>query len=80
MSDFARCPVKDDDIQTLLQYPAAAQIVTLQLYSMPIPVTHTGLSNIAKMTALTELSIICDEQIDDEHFRNSSDYENACVN
>ena len=51
----------------MMQYPASANIVKLHLGNMPVPVTMLGLGCIAKLTTLTELSVISCEDIDDEH-------------
>ena len=66
---YAHSHVRDQEIQRLVQYPAAAHVVKLHLYTMPVPVTQAGLSCIAQLTALTELSIICCEDINSQHFK-----------
>lgn len=53
----------------LMQFPASACITKLNAGSMPVPVTGTGLRFIAKLTALTDLSLTCYQDIDDVHLR-----------
>ena len=60
-------PFTDQECLRLTQYPKAARIVKLHLGTMPAHVTQIGLSYIAQLTSLTELSIICSEDIDDAH-------------
>ncbi|KAL3159829.1 hypothetical protein ABBQ38_010232 [Trebouxia sp. C0009 RCD-2024] len=51
----------------LLQFPESACITKLNVGSMPVPITGRGLAIIAHLTALTELTLICHQDIDDVH-------------
>lgn len=62
-------PFTDAACLTMMQYPASAQVVTLNLGCMPVSVTQTGLGYIAQLTTLAELHVICCEDIDDKHMR-----------
>lgn len=57
----------DDLCLKLLQFPHAACITKLNVGNMPVHVTGRGLSSVAQMTALTELSLLCRQDIDDMH-------------
>ena len=69
---LSHSPFTDEDCCTLMQYPASAHVVKLHLGNMPVPVTQRGLGFIAQLTKLTELSIICCEDIDDTHIAKLS--------
>ena len=60
----------------LMQFPASACVTKLNAGSMPVPVTATGLSYIAKLTALTDLSLTCRQDIDDMHLQLLSELTN----
>ena len=51
----------------LLQILQSACITTLNAIGMPLPITGRGLRAIAHMTALRELTLICNQNIDDVH-------------
>ena len=57
----------DDLCLKLLQFPDSACITKLNVGSMPVHVTGRGLICIANMTALTELNLVCRDDIDDVH-------------
>lgn len=57
----------DDLCFKLLQFPHSACITKLNVGNMPVHVTGRGLSSVAQMTALTELSVLCRQDIDDMH-------------
>jgi len=66
---LSRAPFTDAECLTMMQYPASAQVGRLHLGYMPVSVTQTGLGYIAQLTNLAELSVICCEDIDDNHMR-----------
>ena len=57
----------DDLCLKLSQFPESACITKLNAGSMPVHVTGRGLRSIAHMTALTELTLVCRQDIDDVH-------------
>lgn len=57
----------DLSCQQLRQFPISASIINLDLGTMPSKVSQPSLFDIATLTKLTGLSVICGEEIDDAH-------------
>lgn len=58
----------DLSCQQLIEFPLAASIINLDLGAMPTKVSQLSLVQLAVLTRLTGLSVICCEEIDDAHF------------